>query len=169
MKQLKLNNFLVTLLTMAALFAGQTAWAQTRELTLSEDNDFPSGTAGHWYVNMLRYYDQSLTLTEADLTACGYTFTARTTDYESRFKLVFVANDNENENENTPFAFINNGNIIVNGEGTLQIVDVLGRVLFSQENATVNYQLSSVNYASGVYILRLINGDNVKTQKIVVR
>lgn len=74
MKQLKLNNLLVTLLTMAALFAGQTAWAQTHELTLSEDNDFPTGTAGHWYVNMLRYYDQSLTLTEADLTACGYTF-----------------------------------------------------------------------------------------------
>lgn len=74
MKQLKLNNLLATLLTIAALFAGQTAWAQTHELTLSEDNDFPTGTAGHWYVNMLRYYDQSLTLTEADLTACGYTF-----------------------------------------------------------------------------------------------
>ena len=99
----------------------------------------------------------------------SYTFTASITDYESRFKLVFVANENDNENENTPFAFIHNGNIIVNGEGTLQIVDVLGRVLFSQENATVNYQLSTVNYASGVYVLRLINGDDVKTQKIVVR
>ena len=44
----------------------------------------------------------------------SYTFTAKTTDYASRFRLVFVCGDANDDNET--FAFINNGNIIVNGD-----------------------------------------------------
>jgi hypothetical protein len=73
-KDCRQNKVMTVLLIMAALFAGQTAWAQTRELTLSEDNDFPSGTAGHWYVNMSYRVKDFLTLSATDLTACGYTF-----------------------------------------------------------------------------------------------
>ena len=56
----------------------------------------------------------------------SYTFNARTTDYESRFKLVFVAN--ENDNENGALAFFSNGNWIIANEGqaTLQVIDVTG-------------------------------------------
>ena len=56
----------------------------------------------------------------------SYTFNARTTDYESRFKLVFVAN--ENDNENGALAFFSNGNRIIANEGqaTLQVIDVTG-------------------------------------------
>ena len=96
-----------------------------------------------------------------------YTFTAKTTDYESRFKLVFSICEDAN-GENETFAFISNGNIIVNGEGTLQIFDAMGRQLFSKELSTFNSQLSTLNYTPGVYVLRLINGEHVRTQKIVV-
>ena len=95
----------------------------------------------------------------------SYTFTAKTTDYESRFKLVFAVRSSTGSDT---FAFINNGNIIVNGEGTLQIFDAMGRQLFSKELSTFNSQLSTLNYTPGVYVLRLINGENVRTQKIVV-
>ena len=44
----------------------------------------------------------------------------------------------------------------------------MGRQLFSKELSTFNSQLSTLNYTPGVYVLRLINGDNVRTQKIVV-
>ena len=94
-----------------------------------------------------------------------YTFTAKTTDYESRFKLVFAVGSSTGSDT---FAFISNGNIIVNGEGTLQIFDAIGRQLFSKELSTFNSQLSTLNYTPGVYVLRLINGENVRTQKIVV-
>ena len=94
-----------------------------------------------------------------------YTFTANTTDYESRFKLVFAVGSSTGSDT---FAFISNGNIIVNGEGTLQIFDAMGRQLFSKELSTFNSQLSTLNYTPGVYVLRLINGENVRTQKIVV-
>ena len=117
-------------------------------------------------------------LSEGDVTppACGhplsegdvptYTFTAKTTDYASRFKLVFsICGDADDDNE-APFAFINNGNIIVNGEGMLQVVDVMGRVIVSVGGHT--RCVPTAGMPAGVYILRLIDGDVVKTQKIVI-
>ncbi len=109
-------------------------------------------------------------LTGADvdlLVEPSYTFDAKTTDYASRFKLVFSVSGDEND-ENAPFAFINNGNIIIFGAeagSVLQIVDVMGRVLVSTDNVR---SITTNGMAKGVYILRLINGDQVKTQKIVV-
>ena len=106
-------------------------------------------------------------LTGADvdlLQTPNYTFDARTTDYASRFKLVFATSDSDDEN----FAFFNNGNLIINndGEATLQVVDVMGRILSSE---TVSGSCSKhINAAKGVYMIRLINGSDVKVQKIVV-
>ena len=66
--------------------------------------------------------------------------------------------------DNEAFAFISNGNIIVNGEGTLQVIDVTGRILVSRDAAR---HVSTSGMTPGVYVLRLINGDDVKTQKMV--
>ena len=96
----------------------------------------------------------------------SYTFTAKTSDYASRFRLVFSNCGDAVGDNDMPFAFINNGNIIVNGEGTLQVIDVMGRVVLSGD--AIN-RVSTGGMAAGVYVLRLINGDDVKTQKIVVR
>jgi hypothetical protein len=101
------------------------------------------------------------------LTSPNYTFTAKTTDYESRFKLVFSADEDVCE-PNEAFAFISNGNLFVNGEGTLQIFDVLGHQLFTKQLSTLNSKLSTLNYKSGVYVLRLIDWEKVRTQKIVI-
>jgi gingipain R/gingipain K len=95
----------------------------------------------------------------------SYTFDAKTTDYESRFKLVFAAG---NSNDDT-FAFYSNGSFVINNEGnaTLQVIDVNGRILKSESiNGCANV---NVNAAQGIYMLRLVNGDNVKVQKVVVR
>ena len=96
----------------------------------------------------------------------SYSFEAKTTDYASRFKLVFSANSTVNEES---FAFMSDGNLIVNNEGnaTLQVIDVNGRILRSESingSASIN-----MNTVPGVYMIRVINGENVKTQKMVVR
>ena len=96
-----------------------------------------------------------------------YTFTAKTTDYEGRFKLVFGADEAVCE-PGEAFAFISDGNIIVNGTGTLQVIDLLGRQLSSQEIHSA-FRISYSAFPAGVYVLRLINGNDVKTQKIVIR
>ena len=100
-------------------------------------------------------------------TVASYTFTAKTTDYESRFRLVFSADEDVCE-PNEAFAYINNGNIIINGTGTLQIIDILGKELERKELSTLNSQLSTSSFVPGVYVLRLVGGDTVRTQKIVV-
>ncbi|MCR5645634.1 MAG: fibronectin type III domain-containing protein [Bacteroidales bacterium] len=94
----------------------------------------------------------------------SYTFDAQTTDYASRFRLVFATGTNDDS-----FAFISNGEIIlngVNGNTTVQVFDVTGRMINSTNGAN---RIATNNMAAGVYMLRLINGDNVKTQKIVVK
>ena len=96
----------------------------------------------------------------------SYSFESKTTDYESRFKLVFATGDNSNDDN---FAFFSNGSFVINNEGEaeLQVIDVMGRILSSETiNGCTNV---NVNGAAGVYMLRLINGDNVKVQKVVVK
>ena len=96
----------------------------------------------------------------------SYSFEAKTTDYESRFKLVFATGDNSNDNN---FAFFSNGSFVINNEGnaTLQVIDIMGRILSSETiNGCTNV---NVNAAPGVYMLRLVNGTDVKVQKVVVK
>ena len=94
-----------------------------------------------------------------------YAFDAKSTDFASRFTLVFATG---NDNDDT-FAFFNNGVWIINNDGdaTLQVVDALGRVLSSESISGSTSK--AINVAPGVYMLRLINGDKVKVQKIVVK
>lgn len=96
-----------------------------------------------------------------------YTFSARYTDYASRFRLVFSANDLDVLDDD--FAFFTNGEILVNGTGTLQVVDALGRQLLTKQLPTPHSSLLTPNFPTGVYVLRLINENNVKTQKIVIK
>jgi hypothetical protein len=100
------------------------------------------------------------------LTTPAYSFEALTTDYESRFKIVFATGSSTSSDT---FVIYSNGNWVINNEGraTLQVIDVNGRLLKSENIdgcANVSY-----NVASGVYMLRLINGDSVMVQKVVVR
>lgn len=97
-----------------------------------------------------------------------YTFDATTTDYESRFKLVY-ATGSSIDGDN--FTFLNsNGNFSIfgiEGEATLQVLDVMGRMLSTESfNGSIDKRL---DVAPGVYFIRLVNGSDVKTQKIVVR
>jgi hypothetical protein len=99
----------------------------------------------------------------------SYTFDATTNDYASRFRLVFSANGMNENGETETFAFFSNGNWVIGNEGeaTLQVIDVNGRIV---SNETINGTVAtSINATPGVYMLRLVNGNEVKTQKIVVR
>ena len=108
----------------------------------------------------------NLTGADVDLLANpSYAFSARTTDYASRFRLVFATANSSDDN----FGFYNGSEWIINndGEATIQVIDVLGRILKSESIdgcARVSFQA-----APGVYMLRLINGDNERTQKVIVR
>ena len=101
------------------------------------------------------------------LTTPNYSFEALTTDYESRFKLVFatICEDADSDND---FAFFSNGKLVIlnDGHATFQVIDLMGRTVMSKTiNGSANI---NVNVVPGVYMLRLANGDDIKTQKIVM-
>ena len=104
--------------------------------------------------------------TDTDLLANpNYTFEANTGDYASRFTLVLRNTTGLVEH----FAFYNGHNWTISndGEALIQVVDVMGRILNSKEicgNAEIN-----ISQPAGVYMLRLVNGSDVKVQKVVVR
>lgn len=95
----------------------------------------------------------------------NYTFEAHTGDYASRFTLVLSNTTGLVEH----FAFYNGHNWTISndGEALIQVVDVMGRILNSKEicgNAEIN-----ISQPAGVYMFRLVNGSDVKVQKVVVR
>ena len=98
----------------------------------------------------------------------AYTFSAQTTDYERRFRLVYATGSSANGDS---FCFINsNGDLTiygVEGPATLQVMDIQGHII-SNEQFSGTYE-QKLNVASGVYMIRLVNSDNVKVQKIVVK
>ena len=96
----------------------------------------------------------------------SYTFEASTADYECRFTLVFACGASTTDDT---FAYYNGSQWVVSSEAdaTLQVIDVMGRVLSSQ-NINGNAEVS-IDRAAGVYLLRLINGSDVKVQKIVIQ
>ena len=99
------------------------------------------------------------------LSTPSYSFEARTTDYANRFRLVFATGNNNEDS----FAFFSNGSMVINNEGnaTVQVIDVTGRIIMSESiNGSANI---NVNAAPGVYMIRLVNGDNTKVQKVVVK
>ena len=96
----------------------------------------------------------------------SYSFEAKTTDYASRFRLVFSTGNADVMGEEH-FAFFNGSEWVISNEGeaTLQVIDMTGRVLTSETiNGNANVK---VNQASGVYVMRLIQNGQVRSQKIV--
>lgn len=92
-----------------------------------------------------------------------YSFIASVTDDADRF---IVCLEHFDDADGTVFAYQSGTDIVVDGEGMLEVFDVMGRMIASQYVNGV--QMVEKPSQTGVYVLRLV-GNDVKTQKIVVR
>ena len=124
-------------------------------------------------VNYLHLIDREMGMDVDMLQNPTYKFEAKATEKPNRFELVFKTGSNQfkelfTSDGGNNFGFCNNGNWIINNEGdaVLQVIDVNGRILCNEEiNGSVSKRIDA---APGVYMLRLINNNDVKVQKIVV-
>ena len=91
-----------------------------------------------------------------------YSFIASPQDTDARFIVKLRYNANGTVTSGDIFAYQNGSDIVVNGEGELQVFDVMGRLIATQHINGV--QTVNVN-TTGVYIFKF----NEKVQKIVVR
>lgn len=92
-----------------------------------------------------------------------YSFVASPIDNDARFIVRLEYTSNYGDTDSSVFAYQNGNDIIVSGEGELQVFDVTGRKVMS---AAINSSFETISGLSkGFYIFKL----NEKTQKIVVR
>ena len=104
---------------------------------------------------------------ETDMLVNDYTFTSTAQDASNRFVVRFSKDEGLTENNDHKFVYQSGEELIINAEGAVQIIDMMGRIVYSKEiSSDARINTSDVNTAA--YIVRLVNGDGVKTQKIVV-
>lgn len=118
----------------------------------------------------------NITGTRTDMLAReSYVFEGDPSQYASRFKIMIGDYKDIEEHEDdgasegsATFAFLMDGQLIVNGEGTLQVVDMLGRVVTTERLTGSQSTIDLTKATAGVYLLRLTDGMGTRVQKIVV-
>ena len=116
-------------------------------------------------INTLVLVDNMTGVETNMLLESSYSFIGSPADKENRFTVKLGISNNDND-ENEQFVYQYGNELIIDGEGTLQVFDVLGRVVISEE---VHGQRVDVSHLiTGAYIVRMTVNE-VKTQKIIVR
>ena len=141
--------------------------------------NFAAEEDGNFTLSWERANDDFRTLTLVDnitgiktdmLTHDHYTFEGRVDDYNTRFKIVFGEMDtNEEEPVLEHFAFFDHGNLIVNGTGHFEVVDVLGRVVYNAELTDTQNTVSLPSNVRGVCMLCFTRNNETKVQKMVIQ
>ena len=101
---------------------------------------------------------------ETNMLLDSYTFTATANDNPNRF-LIRLANGQQ-PTANSQFVYQSGEELIINAEGTIQIIDMMGRMIYSSnaENSRINVS----NLKGATYIVRNITDNDVKVQKVVI-
>ena len=98
----------------------------------------------------------------------SYTFHANGDEAENRFTVIARGIDDIGEQTgNALFAYATMGGIMVTGDGTLEVFDITGRMVGREEVSGSSLVCNGI--ATGVYVMRLVNGERVNTQRIVIK
>ena len=94
-----------------------------------------------------------------------YSFIGTPADEPDRFivRLAYLPDYSDEGDDN--FVYQNGSEVLVSGQGELQVFDVMGRLVMQKK---VNGVESVDGLRTGVYVMRIV-GESVKTQKIVIR
>jgi hypothetical protein len=99
-----------------------------------------------------------------------YIFEGHKSDYKSRFLIVFEVTDVEENVEGFHnFVFFDGSQWIATGEGDLEFIDLLGRVLWSGHLTGGQTRISLPDVAKSLYMFRLTNANGTKVQKVLVK
>ena len=103
---------------------------------------------------------------ETNMLMEDYNFTATANDNPNRF-VIRLANGQE-PTANSNFVYQSGEELIVDAEGTIQIIDVMGRMVYSNDVESSNNRINVSNLKGATYIVRNISNNTVRTQKIVI-
>ncbi len=95
-----------------------------------------------------------------------YTFMATSSDNSERF--VLLKDNGQQTTDNSHFAYVSGEELIINAEGVVQIIDVMGRIIYSNDVTSDNSRINVSGFTNAAYIIRLVNENGVKVQKVVI-
>ena len=95
-----------------------------------------------------------------------YTFMATTADNAERF--VLLKDNGQQTTDNSHFAYQSGEDLIINVEGAVQIIDVMGRIIYSNDVTSDNNRIDVSGFDNAAYIVRVVNEEGVKVQKLIV-
>ena len=95
-----------------------------------------------------------------------YTFMATTADNAERF--VLLKDNGQQTTDNSHFAYQSGEDLIINAEGAVQIIDVMGRIIYSNDVTSDNSRIDVSGFDNAAYIVRVVNEEGVKVQKLIL-
>ena len=95
-----------------------------------------------------------------------YSFIASNDDNVNRF-VIRLAQGSQLEAQ-SQFVYQSGEELILSIEGSVQIVDMLGRVVYSNEHANGDNRINVSEFNNATYVVRVINEEGVKVQKVVI-
>lgn len=111
-------------------------------------------------------YDRKSGVTVDMLAEKEYSFISEADENPDRFVLKLSDTNNETISDN--FVYQSGEDLYVNAEGTIQIVDMMGRVIYSNDVQGNNNVINISDLNKAAYIVRNINENQVRIQKIVI-
>ena len=104
---------------------------------------------------------------ETNMLVEDYHFTAMSNVNTNRFIVKLAVSDQQSAVSDN-FVYQSGEDLIIDAEGTVQIIDVMGRVLVSDEVESTNNRINVSGLQNGTYMVRVINGSEVKVEKVVI-
>ena len=103
---------------------------------------------------------------ETNMLAEDYHFTAMSGTNNNRFIVRMV--NGQQSTDNSHFVYQSGEDLIIEAEGAVQIIDVMGRVVYSNDVESTNGRINVSDFNNGTYVVRVINGSEVKVEKVVI-
>ena len=95
-----------------------------------------------------------------------YTFMATTADNAERF--ILLKDNGQQTTDNSHFAYQSGEDLIISVEGAVQIIDVMGRIIYTNDVTIDNNGIDVSGFDNAAYIVRVVNEEGVKVQKIIL-
>ena len=106
---------------------------------------------------------------ETNMLLEDYNFTATSSvkDNADRFIVRFALKSDVKE-ETERFAYQSGDELIIEAEGTVQMFDVMGRMVYNSDVKSRGERINVGHLNKAAYLLRLVNGEGVKVQKVII-
>jgi len=114
------------------------------------------------YIGLLDKFTEK----ETNILKETYTFTSLGSDFHDRF--VLKIDKKQQSTDDSYFAYISGEELVIDAEGTIQIIDIMGRVVYSSDVVNDNNRINISDFKNATYLIRCINEKGVNVQKIVI-